>query len=174
MFEELPQVSKDLEGRFERVSGPQDKILRESLPLWENEKCLRVLQSCASSPSGWWQFPCLTLGYCGIRWGRAWSPPKRLSPHTYSHQQPSFLFLLLLGVHILCSHLPAPSVISHTSPNGAFPGPDSPAGMAILPFPPNPLSSPPTSRATTNRKEGWQQTSSLQHPWSMGELEKHV
>lgn len=64
--------------------------------------------------------------------------------------------------HILCSHLPALAVISHASSNGASPGSDSPAGMEILPSPQNPLSSPPTSRATTNRKEGWPQTS-LQH-----------
>ena len=68
------------------------------------------------------------------------SPPRRFSPHAYSHQQPSFLLLLLLGAHILWHHLPAPSVISHASSNDAFPGPDSPAGMEILPFPPQILS----------------------------------
>lgn len=101
---------------------------------------LGVTVTCASSPLGWWQLPCLTLGYSRIWWGRAWSPPRRFSPHAYSHQEPSFLLLLLLGAHILWHHLPAPSVISHASSNDAFPGPDSPAGMEILPFPPQTLS----------------------------------
>lgn len=129
-----------------------------------------MLQSCASSPSGWWQLLCLTLGYSRIWWARARSPPRSLSPYACSHREPSTLLLLLLGAHILCTHLPAPSVTSNTSFNDAFPVPDSPADMQILLFPPNPLSSPPAQPPQTGKRVGSKQHSSTQQTWRM--LEK--
>jgi len=142
-------------------SGQSPKRKSSSLGKQEVSQGIKVL--CLSS----FRVVAASLSDPGIQWGRAWSPPRRLPPHAYSHRQPSFLLLLLLGAHILCSHLPEPSVISHRSSNCAFPDPDSPAGMEILPFPPDPLSSPPNQQSH-HKKEGWLAANSTPAPIKHG------
>lgn len=97
--------------------------------------------------------------------GKSMEPTKEV--FTTCLLQPSFLLLLLLGAHILWHHLPAPSVISHASSNDAFPGPDSPAGMEILPFPPQILSHLrlPAEPPQTGRRVGSKHHSSTHQAW---------